>query len=186
MADITVPEPALVVMIGAAGSGKSTFAARHFAASEVVSSDALRAVIAGDQSDQRRNAAVFRRLHGDIERRLSSAMMTVVDATNAERGARVALVSRARAAGIAAIAIVLDLPVVVVLARNAGRREAGGRAVDPAIVRRHLDRIASLEGERGLTAEGFAAAWIIRSAAELDAVRIVREPAISPPRVQPP
>ena len=50
---LSIPDPSLVVLIGAAGSGKSTFAARHFAPGEVLSSDAYRALIAGDPADQR-------------------------------------------------------------------------------------------------------------------------------------
>ena len=37
---LTIPDYCLVVLIGASGSGKSTFAARHFLPTEVVSSDA--------------------------------------------------------------------------------------------------------------------------------------------------
>jgi len=42
---VTLPSDAMVVLVGPSGSGKSTFAARHFAPSEVLSSDALRAVM---------------------------------------------------------------------------------------------------------------------------------------------
>jgi protein phosphatase len=39
---ITIPELSLVALVGVSGSGKSTFADRHFARTEIVSSDLCR------------------------------------------------------------------------------------------------------------------------------------------------
>ena len=41
---LRLPSPCLVVLVGPAGSGKSTWAAAHFPADQVVSTDRLRAV----------------------------------------------------------------------------------------------------------------------------------------------
>ena len=49
---IDIPEFALVLLVGASGTGKSTFAARHFLPTEVVSSDRARGWIADDETDQ--------------------------------------------------------------------------------------------------------------------------------------
>lgn len=178
MAVLEIPDPSLVVLIGAAGAGKTTFAARHFGPDEILSSDRYRALIGGGEDDQRVTRAAFGRLHRDLARRLADGHLTVVDATNVERAARRSLLQRSRAAGLAAIAVVLDLPPTVVLARNAGR---AGRVVDDAVVRRHLDRLrATVDGLRSgarpaaLLAEGFAAVALLRDPIDVDAVVVVR------------
>jgi protein phosphatase len=171
--DLILPDPSLVVLIGAAGAGKTTFAARHFMRAEILSSDAHRALIAGDESDQGATRAAFARLHRTLERRMADRLLTVVDATNVERSARRALLVRARAAGLPSIAVVLDLPPTTVLERNAGR---AGRVVDERVVRRHLGRLrASLDGSGpGLRAEGFSQVVVLRDPAAIDRVTIVR------------
>lgn len=171
--EIVIPDPSLVALVGAAGAGKSTFAARHFAVAEILSSDRYRAMIAGDEADQTATRGAFARLHRDLEGRLAEGRLTVVDATNVERFARSALLDRARAAGVPAVAIVLDLPPAAVVARNAARME---RPVDEDVVRRHLDRLRrSLDGPKPrLFAEGFASIVILRGPAEVDRVTVRR------------
>lgn len=175
MAEIVIPDPSLVILIGAAGSGKSTFAARHFGPAEILSSDAFRALISGDETNQRATNAAFGRLHRELDRRLRNRLLTVVDATNVEPAARHALHARASAAGVPSLALVLDLPPAVVLARNAGRT---GRVVDETVVRRHLGRLrTSLDGPgSGLLAEGFGQVVVLHDPREVDEVRIRRSP----------
>lgn len=176
MTELILPDPSLVVMIGAAGAGKTTFAARHFEPAEILSSDAYRALVSGDESDQRATRAAFGQLHRALEWRLADRLLTVVDATNVERWARQALLVRAGAAGLPAIAIVLDLPPATVLARNAGR---SNRIVDELVVQRHLQRLRhSLDGPAPhLLGEGFRQIVILRDPLELDELRIVRRAA---------
>ena len=138
------PTRAWSCSIGAAGAGKSTFAARHFAPDEVLSSDRFRRIVSGDEANQAATKAAFAVLHEALRRRLAKGRTAVVDATSIEPSARRALLARAAAAGIPASAIVLDLPAATVLARNAARP---ARVVDMAVVRRQLDRLrASLDG----------------------------------------
>ena len=169
--EIQLPDPCLVVLVGAAGAGKSTFAARHFASHEILSSDAYRALLAGDPADQRATRAAFGALHRELGHRLADRHLVVVDATSATAPARGVLLRAAGAAGVPAVAIVLDLPADVVLARNAARR---ARAVPEAAVRRHLRDLAAAGADRELAAEGFALVVRLRSATEVDAVRITR------------
>ena len=101
---VTVPVPSLIVLIGAAGSGKTTVAARLFDPDEVISSDELRAVVSGDAADQRATRPAFAILHRELGLRLASGRLVVVDATSVEERARRALLRDARAAGTAATA----------------------------------------------------------------------------------
>src|SRR5436305_4474229 len=94
--DIAIPELALVVLIGASGSGKSTFAARHFRPTEVLSSDICRALVSDDPNDQCATKAAFEILHFIAGKRLAAGRLTVVDATNVLRDSRRTLMDLAR------------------------------------------------------------------------------------------
>ena len=180
---LTVPDPSLVVLIGAAGAGKSTFAARHFPADVILSSDAFRAEASpsGSAADQGVTRAAFGRLHRALERRLAEGRLTVVDATNVELAARRALLARARSAGLPAIAIVVAPPGAVVRARNAGRPD---RVVPADVVEHHLARIDALLAagiaER-LRLEGFAEVHVVAAGGH-EIVGIVPSGPDRPPR----
>jgi len=173
--ELTIPNMSLVVLIGASGSGKSTFARKHFKPTEVLSSDYTRGLVADDENDQSATKDAFEVLHFILAKRLSLGRLTVVDATNVQPLARKQLVELARKYHMLPIAIVFDLPEHVSHARNAERPE---RNFGPHVVRRQLlDLRRSL---RGLQKEGFRNVHVLHSAAEVDAIeRIVREPLYS-------
>ena len=169
MATIEIPDPSLVVLIGAAGAGKTTFAARHFEADRVLSSDAFRAILSGDEADQSLTRAAFAMLHRELDRRLASGLLTVVDATSVQIHARRALTARAQRHAVPAIAIVLDLPDEVVHDRN---RTRPGRSVDAAVVSAQIAalRAALLAGP--VPGEGFALVIVLRTPDEVEGVRL--------------
>lgn len=179
MESIRLREPCLVVLVGAAGSGKSTFAAQWFDDREILSSDRYRELVSGDAADQGASDEAFRLLHRDLEGRLAKRGSAIVDATNVQPFARRALLDRAHAAGVPAIAIVLDLPADVVAARNAGRVD---RVVPTTVVDRQIgDLHRSLDGQ-GLPPEGFDEVYVIRTPEALDGLVLLRGSApVSPP-----
>jgi protein phosphatase len=179
---VTVPVPSLIVLIGAAGSGKTTLGARLFGPDEVISSDELRAVVSGDAADQRATRPAFAILHRELGSRLAAGRLVVVDATSVEEPARRALLRGARAARVAATALVVALPGDLVHSRNESRTD---RPVPAEVVERHLARVAGLVAGGDTAAieklgrEGFATVVILRSDDEIARLRIVRVPAVS-------
>jgi protein phosphatase len=49
---LPIPNLSLVVLIGPSGSGKSTFARKHFLPTELLSSDACRAMVSNEENNQ--------------------------------------------------------------------------------------------------------------------------------------
>lgn len=168
---VALPEPCLVVLVGAAGSGKTTLAARLFKPDEVLSSDAYRELVGGDPANQSATRAAFAALHRDLARRMATRRTTVVDATNVTAFARRSLLRHAAAHDVPAVAVVLDLDPALVLARNAARP---GRIVPETAVRTQLGDLARTRRNGALEGEGFAAIHHFRTAAALDGLTIRR------------
>lgn len=167
---ITIPDLALVVLVGPSGAGKSTFAARHFAPSEVVSSDFCRLLVADDENDQAATPAAFEILGFVAGKRLEAGRLTVVDATSVQREARAPLIRLARDHHVLPVAIVLDVPEKVCAERNAAR--TGRDLPTHALRRQHQQLRRSI---RGLQREGFRRVFVLRGTDEVDAVTVVRE-----------
>jgi protein phosphatase len=163
---IELPVSALVVLIGAAGSGKSAFAARHLPPDAVLASDQLRARLGRSEADQDVNDAVFEQLQRGVADRLGSGLLTVVDATNTDWMRRSELIRTARRHGRPAVAIVFDLPLEVCLARNRARV----RTVPASVIRQQVDQVQR-DRER-LDLEGFTSVWVLNSTDQVDRVRV--------------
>src|SRR5215831_6170807 len=116
--EVRFPELSLVMLIGTSGSGKSTFARRHFLPTEVISSDYCRGVVSDDENDQSATKAAFEVLHFIVGKRLEAGRLTVVDATNVKPVDRKPLVEIARRHHMAPVALVFDLPEAVCQERN--------------------------------------------------------------------
>ena len=105
---IGVPEFCLVALIGTSGSGKSTFARRHFKPTEVISSDACRGFVEDDENSLDATADAFALLHFIAETRLKRRKIAVIDATNVRQEDRAHLVRIAKKYHALAVAIVLN------------------------------------------------------------------------------
>lgn len=171
MAELTIPELSLVVLIGSTGSGKSTFARKHFRETAIVSSDACRGIVSDDPNDQSATPDAFALLHHIVGVRLRRGLRTVVDATNVQPMARKELIEVARAHDVLPVAIVLDVPESVCLERNSHRPDRAdlGRHV---VTRQQRDL---RRGLRFLEKEGFRKIHILRGTEEIDAATIVDE-----------
>ncbi|WP_432102297.1 polynucleotide kinase-phosphatase [Streptomyces sp. bgisy091] len=168
---LPVTDLSLVVLVGASGSGKSTFARRHFKPTEVISSDFCRGLVADDENDQSVSGDAFDVLHYIAGKRLAAGRLTVVDATNVQPESRKQLVQLARQYDVLPIAIVLDLPEEVCQARNAARPD---RAHMPRhVVQRHRRELR--RSLRGLEREGFRKVHILRTEEEADSAEVVLE-----------
>ena len=162
----------MVVLIGASGSGKSTFARKHFRSTEVLSSDFSRGLVADDENDQTATKDAFEVLHFIAAKRLAAGRLTVVDATNVQPAARKPLIELARRYHAIPVAIVFDLPEKVSHERNRLRPD---RDFGPHVVRRQLQDLR--RSVRGLQKEGFRHVHVFHSTEEVDAIEaIVREP----------
>jgi predicted kinase len=151
-----IPDDALVLLVGPAGSGKSTWAAGRFPVGEILSSDAFRELVAGDAADQEATADAFRVLQAVMRARLRRGLRCVVDATNLTRGARRSLLAVAARTRRPAVAVVFDVPLDVGLARNGGRAE---RRVPDDVIRRHHGELALARAQ--LPGEGYAAILVV-------------------------
>jgi protein phosphatase len=167
--ELTVPELSLVVLIGVTGSGKSTFGRAHFRPTEVISSDFCRGLVADDENDQTATPEAFELLHYIVAKRLKAGRLTVVDATNVQPDVRRQLVAVAREHDVLPVAIVLDVPESVCVARNASRPE---RDFGAHVIRRQRDQLR--RGLKGLPAEGFRTVHTLHGDDEIAAVTVTR------------
>lgn len=171
MTILTVPELSCVILIGASGSGKSSFARKHFKPTEVLSSDYCRGLVSDDENSQEATKDAFDVLHYIASKRLAAGRLTVIDATSVQPEARKPLVELARAQHMLPVAIVFDLPEGVCQARN---RDRNDRDFGPQVVSRQIQQLRRSMG--ALKREGFGAIHVLSTPEEVDAASIARRP----------
>ena len=168
---ITLPDLSLVLLIGASGSGKSSFARRHFLGTEILSSDFYRGVVSDDENNQAASKDAFDALQFIATKRLAAGKLTVIDATNVQTEARRPLLALAKENHVRVVAIVLNVPEILCHERNLTRPD---RQFGPHVVR---NQIRTLRGSlKKLSKEGVRQSWILNSPAEIEAVEITRVP----------
>lgn len=163
--EIKVPELSLVVLIGVSGSGKSSFAKKHFKKTEILSSDECRALVSDDENKQTATNDAFDVLFYIAGKRLKNGLLTVIDATNVQKEARKSLINLAREYHCLPVAIVLDMPEELCEERNQNRpdRNFGGH-----VIRQQRSQLK--KSIRWLKEEGFKQVYVLQSQAEVDAV----------------
>lgn len=75
---ITIPDLSLVLLMGASGAGKSSFAKKHFLSTEILSSDHYRGVVSDDETDQSASKDAFDVLHYIAAKRLAAGKLTEI------------------------------------------------------------------------------------------------------------
>ncbi len=165
--NIPLPEFSLVLLVGASGSGKSTFAAKHFKPTEVLSSDWCRAAVSDDPNDQGATKDAFELLHFIAAKRLRAMKLTVIDATNVQPESRKSLIELARAHDVLPVAIVFDVPERISLDRNKNRPD---RDFGPHVVRQQAQQLR--RSLRGMQREGLRYVWTLSSVEEVDATTV--------------
>lgn len=166
-----IPELALVVLIGASGSGKSTFAREHFKSTEILSSDYCRGLVCDNETDQSATQSAFEVLHFIAAKRLAAGKLTVIDATNVQPEARKPLIALAREYHCLPVALVFNLPEELCQERN---RQRSDRNFGAHVVRNHIQQLR--RSLRGLEREGFRKVHIFNSPEAMTDVTVVREP----------
>lgn len=169
---ISIPELSLVVLVGSSGSGKSSFARKHFKPTEIISSDFCRALVSDNENDQTCSDDAFDILHKIAAVRMKRGKLTVIDATNVNPQDRAELVKLAREYYFLPVAIAFDLPWQLCHDRN---KERPDRQFGKHVVMRHTSQMR--RGLRSLRKnEGFTNVHILTSVQAVDAAQITRQP----------
>jgi protein phosphatase len=163
---LEIPSSALVVLVGVAGAGKSTFARAHFLSTEILSSDFFRGMVSDDEGAQEATADAFDLLHSALKKRLLRGKLCVVDATNVRAEQRARLIEQARRFARPAVAIVLETAEDVCVERAAKR---ANRMVRAEVVWHQLNDLESGFDGPG---EGFSKVFRLKTADQIEIRRI--------------
>jgi alkanesulfonate monooxygenase SsuD/methylene tetrahydromethanopterin reductase-like flavin-dependent oxidoreductase (luciferase family)/predicted kinase len=144
---VAVPDPALVVLVGPAGSGKSAWAAARYRPQEVVSSDQLRAVVGSGEHDLDASADAFTLLDQIVAARLRRGLTTVIDTLGLDPARRRGYLELARRHGLASVAVVFDTDPAQCRRRNRARDQAVPAGVLDGQLRRMRTAVADIPGE---------------------------------------
>ncbi len=169
--NINIPELALIVLVGTSSSGKSTFAKKHFKATEIISSDYCRALVSDDENNMKATNDAFDLVHFMIEKRLKRGRLTVVDATNLRPESRKSLLRIAKKYHVLPIAIILNIPQRICIKRNKTRTD---RVLPKHVLHNQMNLLRQSFGRLGK--EGFKSVYEFRSPEEVKAVEIIRRP----------
>lgn len=127
----------LFVLVGISGSGKSWFANEGLKENfEVFSSDAIRAEIFGDETDQTHNQKVFEILHKRLRLALKNGKNCIYDATNLNRKRRIAFLNSIQDIYCKKSCFVMATPFELCVERDKNR----ARSVGEKVIRRQISQ----------------------------------------------
>jgi protein phosphatase len=174
--NIEIPALSLVILIGVSGSGKSSFARKHFKPTEILSSDFCRGLVADDENDQAATGDAFDVLHYIAAKRLKKGLLTLVDATSLRPEDRKQYVQLAREYHCLPVAIIFNLSERLCQDRNVSRpdRNFGQHVIRTQ--RMALRRGLGGRSGKGLRREGFRHVWVLETEEDVNAVSITRTP----------
>ena len=144
---MSLPDPAVVVLVGPSGSGKSTWAAARYRREEIVSSDALRGVVGSGPHDLDASADAFDLLERVVAARTGRRLTTVVDTLGTDETRRRGWLARARAVGLPAVAVVFDTSDAECRRRNGTRDRPVPAPTLAGQLKRHRAVVPQLELE---------------------------------------
>jgi alkanesulfonate monooxygenase SsuD/methylene tetrahydromethanopterin reductase-like flavin-dependent oxidoreductase (luciferase family)/predicted kinase len=183
-APAVIPDPALVVLVGAAGSGKSTWAAQHYLPREIVSSDQLRAVVGSGEHDLDASDDAFVLLEHIIAARTGRRLTTVVDTLGLSPDRRLGYLAHARRCGLPAVAVLFDTDGAVCRQRNRSRPRPVPAPVLDAQLARILDIPGQLETEGWDEVVMISAGHAVEPAHSVGSSRAARKQRDSPASLQ--
>ena len=147
--DLRLPVPCVVVLVGPALSGKTTWAHEHFAPNEVISSDALRAMVGIDEADQAAGTPAFEILEQIVRERVKRSLTTVIDTTGLSREDRTRWIGLAHDSGLPVYAVLFETSEETCLERNKTRT----RSIPKNVLQRQFRRFRAAVDE--VPKEGF-------------------------------
>jgi alkanesulfonate monooxygenase SsuD/methylene tetrahydromethanopterin reductase-like flavin-dependent oxidoreductase (luciferase family)/predicted kinase len=142
-----LPDPAVVVLVGVSGAGKSWWAQRRYRAQEIVSSDELRGIVGSGRHDLDASGDAFRLLDDILAARARRGLTCVVDTLGLEAQRRRGYLALAKAHRLPAVAVVFDIPGALAKQRNARRDRPVPVPVLQAQLARAGDALAEIEAE---------------------------------------
>lgn len=166
--EIKIPEFSLVVLIGAAGSGKTHLAQKHFLQTEVLSSDQCRNLVADDPEKLSVTSDAYDVLRYIAEKRLANRKLTVIDATNVKHEDRRAFIELAKKYHCKSVAIVLNVPESLCIERNKEREK---RVRKNAVKQQRSALKRSLKHLK----KDFKQVQVLKNVEDIDNIQFIRE-----------
>lgn len=134
---LRIPPGAIVVTIGSAGSGKTTWAKRQFPNDQIISLDECRRMVAGGESEHDVTHEAFEILLMALEGRARRRITTLVDGHFVAPDMRRHVLEVARACGRPAVAVCFRVPAELAQFRS----RSGNRMLSPKLLRRQVQQV---------------------------------------------